>query len=264
MNRLQLLIERGYPKETVSRLISFTEEDIKSSSIEVFKNITQKCTPVINPKVLFVGGQPGSGKSTFSLNIKRNYQNIVIINLDNYRLFHPKYKEIEKNITEKWTNKKETINDSSGNDMADMTQSFVGALSDKLTKMACEQHFNMILEWGMREPYGPLKTIKYLKDNHYTIEIIFIAQAKEQSFEACQKRHPIDGESTKITRTITKDFHDACVESIPQSAITIFDKGFKNSLIDKFTIIKSDGSILWNNNMIGNPGTILKQYLNLR
>ncbi len=264
MNRLQLLVERGYPKETVLSLTSFNEEDIKSSSIEIFNNITHNCIPVINPKALFVGGQPGSGKSTFSLNTKRNIQNVVVINLDDYRFFHPNYKEIEKNIIEKWENQTETINNSCGNDMADMTQSFVGVLADKLTEMACEQHFNMILEWGMREPHGPLKTIKYLKDNHYTIEIIFIAQVKELSFEACQKRHANSDESTQITRTITKDFHDTYVESIPQSANVIFDEGFKNFLIDKFTIIKSDGSILWNNNMIGNPGTILKQYLNLR
>lgn len=52
-------------------------------------------SPVINPKAYILGGQPGAGKSILNNYIQKiNKSNVIIINGDEYRKFHPYFTEI--------------------------------------------------------------------------------------------------------------------------------------------------------------------------
>lgn len=117
-SRLQALIDRGYDKELVLQLSSYAEEDIKYATNEAFKHISRNCKPVSKPASVFIGGQPGSGKTILSYEINEYNKNTLVIGIDNYRMYHPNYLKIEECIKEHWKNKQETINDSPGNDMA--------------------------------------------------------------------------------------------------------------------------------------------------
>ena len=69
-NRLQSLIDRGYSKDEVLELSSYSEEDIEYAVEKAFDHISRNCNKVSNPEVFYIGGQPGCGKSVFSMKIK--------------------------------------------------------------------------------------------------------------------------------------------------------------------------------------------------
>lgn len=129
---LEALISRGYSREDVIKLSSYTDEDFNCLVDIAFDRISEDVVPVKNPVALFIGGQPGCGKSCLSMKIKKEYSNVVEIGIDNYRMYHPNYLKMEKLIKEHWKNRKETINDTPGNDIADFTHLFAGAMTDAM------------------------------------------------------------------------------------------------------------------------------------
>lgn len=57
---------------------------------------------VINPQLLgiLIGGLPGAGKTNLIRKVKKEYANrdFVVIDADNYRILHPNYMELRKNL----------------------------------------------------------------------------------------------------------------------------------------------------------------------
>ena len=151
-SRLLSLIERGYSIDEVVNLSTYTDDELNMAVEFAFEHISKNCVPVDDKIAIFVGGQPGCGKTILSMELKNRINNIVEIGIDNYRMYHPKYLEMEKCIRNHWKDKKENINDTPGNDIADFTHVFAGAMTDKLIEKCSTLGYNLILEWGMREP----------------------------------------------------------------------------------------------------------------
>jgi len=261
-SRLEALIKKGYPREVVIELSSFNDDELEYASKYAFKHISRNCSPVENPNAIFVGGQPGCGKTVMSMNLKNKIKNIIEIGIDNYRMYHPKYLEIEKCIREFWKGKEETINDTPGNDIANFTHYFAGVMTDKLIEMGKEKNYNMILEWGMREPTGPLKCMNELKQKNYNNTVLFVNANKEISYEACNMRYDIMKQGRRIIRKVPKDFHDYCVETLPDSINKIHEEGLEKNLIDYMAIVKRNNEVIWDLNSKELPGSIFIAGLN--
>ncbi|MBR6690234.1 MAG: zeta toxin family protein [Bacilli bacterium] len=261
-SRLQALIDRGYSKEEVEKLALFTEEELEYASICAFKHISRNCTSVDLPNAIYIGGQPGSGKTVMSMNLKNEIGNIIEIGIDNYRMYHPRYIEIENCIKRHWENRTETINDTPGNDIADFTHFFAGAMTDKLIEMGKSNKYNMLLEWGMREPKGPLNSMRDLKKNGYNNVVLFVSTHRDISYNACELRTNIIKNSEHIFRKVPKSFHDLSVESLPDSINYIHEYGLKENIIDYMALLTRDNKIVWE---FGNsilPGDVYKECLN--
>lgn len=261
-SRLEALINRGYNKEDVIRLATFTEEELEFASTAAFKHISRDCTKVNNPSCIFIGGQPGCGKTVLSIDIKNNVKNAVEIGIDNYRMYHPHYLEIENYIKEHWKNREENINDTPGNDIADFTHLFAGAMTDKLIEKVSNNNYNMLLEWGMREPTGPLNSMKDLKGKGYNNIVLFVSTYKDISYKACNLRAQVMKDCGHIFRKVPKSFHDLCVETLPDSINKIYNDGYKNNLIDSMLLITRDGKVIWNDKTKKLPGNVFKNYVN--
>lgn len=261
-SRLEALIKRGYSKELVEELALFTNEELEYASFYAFKHISRGCIPVSNPTAFFIGGQPGSGKTVMSMNLKNELKNSIEIGIDNYRMYHPRYLEIEKCIKEHWKNREETINDTPGNDIADFTHFFAGAMTDKLIEMGKNNKYNMLLEWGMREPNGPLKCMEDLKTSNYNNIVLFVATNKEVSYQACSLRTHIMKDSKHIIRKVPKSFHDYSVSTLPDSINQIYNVGKDKNIIDYMAIVNRNNEIVWDNKLIELPGTVYYNYLN--
>lgn len=264
--RLEALISRGYPRDDVIRLSSYTEEEFNFASSVAFNRITKGCEPVHNPICIYVGGQPGCGKSCLSLNIKNKTKNIVEIGIDNYRTYHPHYLEIEEYIKRHWEGRKESENDTPGNDIADFTHQFAGAMMDELVDKSCKKEngksYNLVLEWGMREPTGPLKSMENLKNKGYYNSVVFVCVNKEISLEACNIRSDIMKDKNHIIRKVPPIFHKLCVDTLPDSINKIFQYGTLKKIIDNMCLCLRDGKVIWNTSSKNMPGEIFKKYLN--
>lgn len=261
-SRLEALINRGYNKEDVIRLATFTEEELEYASKEAFKHISKGCTKVNNPSCIFIGGQPGCGKTVLSMDIKNSIRNAIEIGIDNYRMYHPHYLEIENYIKEYWKGKEESINNTPGNDIADFTHLFAGAMTDKLIEKVSNNNYNILLEWGMREPTGPLNSMKDLKEKGYNNIVLFVSTYKDISYKACNLRAQVMKDCGHIFRKVPKSFHDLCVETLPDSINKIYNDGYKNNLIDSMLLITRDGKVIWNYKTKELPGNVFKNYVN--
>ncbi len=262
--RERALISRGYEEELVKNLNSFNEVDVNNVALNIFKKVSYNCSVTNNPKCIIVGGQPGSGKSTRINEINGVFNNNIIdINMDLYREYHPNYEWIVNSINKHWENREMNINDSPGNDLADFTHKFAGKVADKLVELSStiinNQAYNIVIEWGMRKPDAPLETIKNIHDKGYYVEVIFIAVHKSESLEACDFR---DTNKDVLVRRVSADFHDLCIKELPISAKTIYEEGFSNNIIDSFKIIDRDNNIIWDKDNNNDLYEVYYNYLN--
>ena len=244
------LINRGYDKQTVEKLTYFDMEYAKKISYKISESLSEGCKSMNTPEAIYIGGQPGSGKTTCLRNIKNNWKEnnvICIIGLDNYRIYHPNYKLMEEEINKHWLNKIENDNESKGNDIADFTSNFAGIISDLIIEYLSDKKYNIAIEWGMRSPLIPLKTMEALKAKGYINKVEFIVTDKKTSKEACKIRDNILNNSKIILRRIPNYFHDEAIKTLPYSAEQIFITGvLEKKFIDDFVLIDRDSNILWN------------------
>ena len=261
-SRLEALVNRGYDASLVLALASYTDEELKFASECAFEHISRDCESVDNPSAVFIGGQPGSGKTVVSMKLKNKFENAVQIGIDNYRMYHPRYLEMEECIKRHWVNRVETENDTPGNDIADFTHLFAGAMTDELIDMAKNKKYNLLLEWGMREPNGPLNCMKMLKDNEYKNTVLFVSTPKEVSYSACKLRTGVFFKNNHIIRNVPKSFHDYSVSTLPDSIDEIYKTGYSTGIVDYMAIISRNDEILWDDRMMTNPGAVFNDYVN--
>ena len=263
------LIDRGYSSEDIINLCGYSDEQFKTIANIIISSISTGCKKVKNPKCIFIGGQPGCGKSTISIKLKDTFINdgAIEIGIDNFRSYHPNYLMMEKIINNHWKNRKRTKNDSPGNDIADFTHKFAGDMTDYLvdffTNNDNEYKYNLIIEWGMRTPEEPLKMMKILKEKGYFNIVNFIVVDKKSSYEACVLRADVMDGLEHIVRRIPKYFHDLCIKTLPDSCNKIYEDGYiNNNFIDQFSLVTRNGIVLWDKNNKLKPGIIYKKYLN--
>lgn len=267
--REMALVERGYDIEDIIRLATFTEEQAQQAAISIIDRITYNCQRVNNPVCIFLGGQPGCGKSTASMNLKENYttDGIVEIGIDNYRTYHPNYLEIEKLIKKHWINRKVNDNDSPGNDIADFTHNFAGRMTDIIIEMASKkvnnQAYNIVMEYGMRTPEGPLSFMEDLKNKGYKNIVNFIAVHKDISLEACKIRADIMNNQKHIVRRVPNSFHELACSTIANSCATIYREGYiKHKTIDDFFLTNRKGQVIWKVGDEKDLSSIYNEWLN--
>lgn len=247
-SRERALVDRGYDVDDVIRLSYFSEEQAKDAAEIIYSRITNGCSSVNEPVCIYIGGQPGCGKSTVSMTIKDSFDlgGIVEIGIDNYRTYHPNYLEIERIIKKHWEGKTPTNDDSPGNDIADFTHNFAGRMTDILQVLISDKNFNIVMEWGMRTPEGPLATMKSLKEKGYKNIVNFIAVHKDVSLEACKIRADVMNDYRHIVRRVPNYFHELACSTIANSAKTIYEEGFvKNKTVDNFFLVDRNSKVLW-------------------
>lgn len=65
-----------------------------------------------------------------------------------------------------------------------------------------------------------------------------------------------------IIRKVPKSFHDLSVSTLPDSIDIIYEKGYKENLIDYMALITRDNKIIWEDKNKILPGKIYNSFLN--
>ena len=261
-NIIQELKQCGYDEETIMSLMSYTKEDVDLISDEILLKDAEGCTSVDNPTAVYIGGQPGAGKSVISMGIKKADHNFVEISMDNYRTYHPNYQKIEECIKEHWADRKMIENDTPGNDIAHFTHNFSGEVVDEVIRKATDRKYNVAIEWNLREPYQPLNSMKELKDKGYKVNVWSLAVSKYISSDAYKMRADIMNKYGHIMRRVSKKFHDRCIIDLPDSLDYLKIHGVDTGIIDQLCVIDRNGKILWDKSQKSFPGNILDNIIN--
>lgn len=125
------------------------------------KDLLEDLTPQENPLAFILGGQPASGKSKLAKEFTSKFSNnnILFVNGDIYREFHP--------------NRQELINNPLS--YSKETQIFSNVFTENLIREAIENKYNIMVEGTMRNPQVPFNTAKMFKENGYRVEVLAIS-----------------------------------------------------------------------------------------
>jgi|GEM_PF-4377084 len=266
--RERALLSRDYSLDDILRFSRMPRREIEKAALHLTADLTADATPTRAPSCIFVGAQPGSGKSTYIRKIKESNTGFryVELTMDDYRSFHPLYAELEDRIERHWIGRTENDLDSPGSDIADFTQLFAGDVVDRIEELVSGESggpkYSILYEWAMRASVEPLNAMRRLSARGYRIEVCFIAVNRRISLEACRQRSRIMNSKGRLFRTIPDSFHRSSVERLPEAINDIYRTGYElERLIDTFVLIDRKGTVLWRNGDATLPGDVFRDIL---
>lgn len=106
----------------------FSFKDVINGSESYWNEKGKNLESKENPKVYFLGGQSGAGKSKLKDRIGKNN---LVIDVDEFRKYHPNYFELYKKY---------------GKDSAKYTHNFASAVADELVKKSMEKKVDVIVD----------------------------------------------------------------------------------------------------------------------
>lgn len=179
------------------------------------------------PMAYIIAGQPGSGKTRMSSIVIEEYNGNIVQSMgDNFRGFHPRYKDLMKKY---------------GQYCGFFTREQGQYLSDLAMKQAVQERYHILQEGSLENISHTLEYIRHLKENGYTINVLLRACPKKESWKAIhqlflQQRLKAPG----LSRLITKEYHDkACL-----SFLSATNDLISQNLTDRL-IIKSPKGLLY-------------------
>lgn len=200
-----------------------TDEILQKQLAKVWENEilnnNARATPQQNPKGFVLGGQPGAGKSILIEKIKKELNsNVIVINGDDYRKYHPDYTKFQAQGTK---------------DSAPKTQEFAGKMTEAIFQKAILNKYNLIIEGTFRTAQVPINTLKTLKENGYNTNVMIQICTKEISWDSCLERYE---KMLKINpseaRYTPKEHHDLVIQNLAKNI-----KEVQNSdLVDRLQI----------------------------
>ncbi|OOS00702.1 antitoxin/toxin system zeta toxin, signal recognition particle GTPase [Canicola haemoglobinophilus] len=193
--------------------LSDVEEILKN---EIKLNHLSSC---YNPRVIFITGVSGSGKSTIIAKLKGNF---IKIQSDNYRKLHPKIKDFKEKLGRNEAYKK--------------TGNYSFEFAKKLCHQAIESRLNIVFE----ATFSKLETAKTLIDpfvkNGYEVVIVKLPINVDLSIERNQKRYKEkQAQEYMIPRITTREDIEKMADTYNETLDALEKIGIKIINLDTFS-----------------------------
>lgn len=221
----------------------YSEEEFEAAYKEVYESVTKTGIPQKQHCVIFLGGQPGSGKSSF-YSQDDNLSNHIVIDGDRYRRFHPFYDSIIKNDIDNYVQR---------------TQGFVNKCIERLISDLSDEGYNLIIEGTLRDPDVPIGTCKMLKGKGYTTNLYVVAVDACTSWESTINRAYLMAEDNCTPRLVPFDKYDRIVNGLPNSLLKIESSGY----FDNIRVIDRNNRLLYPSSRFFSAASTLSYVLNL-
>ena len=194
-----------------------SEEEFNEAYQTIKEKVTKNKRPVTSPIAITLGGQPGAGKSNiYQIARERFSNNIVELDCDAFRIFHPYYKQI-RNIF--------------GNNDSVKTNPFIFKVVDLLIDELSNEKYNLIMESSLNSPYSALDNGKNLPPKGYKVELQIMATPKNVSWQGTIDRYNKELKKGGNPRAVSKEFHDKVVDNICKSLDTVKRSGLMDNII---------------------------------
>lgn len=164
------------------------------------------------PRVVFVAGQPASGKTSIEEEAKHgaDLRNPVQIDADAMRELHPAYPQ--------WAEEDSLT-------AAAKTQSVVGGWVDRAIEYVAENRFDAVVSATLKDPAQALAKISPFQDRHYDVFVAFTTMDKTNSSLNIVRRY-LDRKRSRWARYVPLDVHDQAYSGVVQTARQIDQAAF--------------------------------------
>ena len=194
-----------------------TEEEFSLAYQKIKQDITNSKTPVSCPVAIVLGGQPGAGKSNIYQIARRRFaDNIVELDCDAFRVYHPYYQQIKLIF---------------GKEDGAKTNAFVFKVVDMLVDELSDLKYNLIIESSLKRPKTALNNGRILPPKGYDVELHVMATNKETSWQSTIKRYDEEIKRSGKPRAVPRDFHDAVISNICNSLYTVKQSGLMSNIL---------------------------------
>ncbi|MBQ9531637.1 MAG: zeta toxin family protein [Eubacterium sp.] len=193
-------------------LTSYSVDDVNRGVKEVYDYVTHNKLPCNKPNAILLGGQGGAGKSTLHELFTELYAgNIVIINGDEYRRYHPHYAKICEEY---------------GENAANHTQSIANTIAAFLMEKLSNEGYNLVIEGTCRRADVPLKTCCDLKEKGYTVELSVMCTSADVAWQSTIDRYnEMANTEGMIPRAVPRDKFEATVAALPDNIEALYKTG---------------------------------------
>jgi UDP-N-acetylglucosamine kinase len=210
---------------------------------KVYDSVVKLGVPQKKHCVIFLGGQPGAGKTNFYTQ-DNNLNNYIVINGDKYRSFHPNYENIITYDLENYVER---------------TQEFVNFCIERLIDELSNEGYNLIIEGTLRDPHVPINTCKLLVNKGYTAQLFVLAVDAEEAWQSTINRADIMISLSETPRLVPIDKYNRIVNNLPDNLKIIEE----SNLFSSIRLVDRDNATLYPNSE-GEPASeILRKVLNL-
>ena len=200
---------------------------------EIFKSVKEEFLRGISsdehPVGILLGGQGAVGKGQLNIWAEKLYTHtrFLAINGDNYRLWHPNFNELRKDI---WS-------------FSANTQQFSSVFTEQLMEESFQRKISFVVEGTMRQPEIPMQTARLLKNNLYGSAAFVIAAPQEFSLLNVFIRYCREVQNKGFGRMVDLQSHNAAVSGLLKTVdmlnqersverICIFDCFARNLIAD--------------------------------
>ena len=194
-------------------------------------------TPMNRPIAIIVGGQTGAGKGLLISNGKKQFEddNVIIINSDEFKPFHPKASEIAEKYSTYFTK---------------VTDQETNTWTSNLFDEAIQNKYNIIFEGTMKNT-RIISTIQKLQENGYKVIVKALAVPFPDSLTAIHERYEEQLQTKGWGRLVTIEHHDESYNGMPKTIneiekqeafdeLDIYSKDFNNNLSLEYKHIKNE------------------------
>ena len=183
--------------------------------------------PVESPAAFLLGGQSGAGKTTLhGILRERLKDNAVVINGDEYRSKHPRYRELDRKY---------------GPESVSHTAEWAGSMTEELIDALSRKGYNLIIEGTLRTAEVPTKTAKLLRKRGYSVSLALMAVKPEISLLSCQIRY----EQMRFAGTVPRATDPAHHNKIVQDIVGNLEVLEKSGLFDEVMLYNRASACLF-------------------
>ncbi len=172
----------------------------------IYPNLILGLKIVNKPQAYILGGQPGAGKSHFIKLLLNENENLAVINGDDFRGYHPKYRYfLEQNEKQ----------------ASDLVQSDINYWIEKALFELAKQGYSLIIEGTIRNVTVPIKTAKLLKRYNYNVNVEVILTKPELSQIDILKRYLLQKQQIGLARFTKISAHKIVIENIFENILQL-------------------------------------------
>ncbi len=188
-----------------------TIEKLEEIISVITERLCEEKTPAKEPIAFVIGGQPGAGKTGLIGKTLADFENAVVLDVDDYRYFHPEVLDIFKQFPE---------------ELVPLTKDFVNTISRTIVKRLIEKKYNLILHKTLKDDEIVGDTLIPLQQNGYFIAVRTMAVCELESRVSALERSLAFKNHMGWCRWVTSKNHEYAYNGIPTTTKQIFDEAY--------------------------------------